>query len=118
MEQKIEIKTLIDKNNKTILKIDDKEIHNITDIEIKKDAEQKGLTSLIIKLIVPDTKLSLYQGTSIVKTDTEKLLKEIIKTQDKEKMKYFKNKFIPKLIGIIIGFLIGAVFTKMILLFF
>ena len=64
MEQKIEIKTLIDKNNKTTLKIDDKEIHNITDIEIKKDAEQKGLTSLTIKLIVLDTQLRLYQGTS------------------------------------------------------
>ena len=84
MEQKIEIKTLIDKNNKTILKIDDKEIHNITGIEIKKDVETQGLTSLIIKLIVSDTKLSLYQGTSTVKTDIEKLLKEIIKTQDKE----------------------------------
>ena len=64
MEQKIEIKTLIDKNNKTTLKIDDKEIHNITDIEIKKDAEQKGLTSLTIKLIVLDAQLRLYQGTS------------------------------------------------------
>ena len=82
MEQKIEIKTLIDKNNKTILKIDDKEIHNITGIEIKKDVETQGLTSLIIKLIVSDTKLSLYQGTSTVKTDIEKLLKEIIKTQE------------------------------------
>ena len=33
-------------------------------------------------------------------------------------MKYFKNKFIPKLIGIIIGFLIGTTFIKMLLLLF
>jgi|GEM_PF-4476504 len=35
-----------------------------------------------------------------------------------EQNEIFKNKIIPKLIGIIIGFLIGTVFTKMILLFF
>lgn len=84
MEQKIEIKTLIDKNNKTILKIDGKEIHNITDIEIKKDAEQKGLTSLTIKLNILDNNLKIYQGIS----EENELINKVIEVMKKEAKKH------------------------------
>lgn len=90
MKQKIKIEDI---NQKVKVYIDDKQIKNILSYKIERSLDGGKLT---LEILLFDNEIEI----------------------EKDKMKYFKNKIIPKLIGIIIGFLIGTVFTKMILLFF
>lgn len=90
MEQKIKIEDI---NKKVKVYIDDKQIKNILNYKIERSLDGGKLT---LEILLFDNEIEI----------------------EKDKMKYFKNKIIPKLIGIIIGFLIGTTFIKILLLLF
>lgn len=90
MEQKIKIEDI---KKKVKVYIDDKQIKNILSYKIERSLDGGKLT---LEILLFDNEIEI----------------------EKDKMKYFKNKIIPKLIGIIIGFLIGTTFIKIVFLFF
>ena len=90
MEQKIKIEDI---KKKVKVYIDDKQIKNILSYKIERSLDGGKLT---LEILLFDNEIEI----------------------EKDKIKYYKNKIIPKLIGIIIGFLIGTTFIKIVFLFF